>query len=487
MLARLRTIVTKHKYSIILCVLFAFFYVLPLLIANVYYTDDMRRSLTGLGWKYDGRHFASFMMSKLTGGGRISDFFPYSIIFSAVIFALTGYLISLILRLETKSRLKFSALIFLINPFLLENLSYRWDSLPMAISVCAVVVPFLFIDSWRRFSIASLIGITITMFTYQASVVVFPLLAVLILIKKCLDGDDLSKIGRLTLVMFCAFVLSLVVYKIVSVFLPVLSQGERGVTVFGAEKPFNELLRNTLLSWHLIKDGFSRYFTILAALSALLAIWAYIRFSKSSERFINKALILPLVVVVFILMPSVLLFLKDSWIVPRVLIGFPFIVYLLLLFIARWEQKIISVLSILFVFVSLPLISSYAGALKSQHSLEVSVVEKITQTIDVDNKTIVFNGELQYSPETYVALEKYPLLVRLVPSYLKDDWMWGEMVFNKATNYMYAPKFVYGEERRSLLEKMNSLPIVGETYYYTLRADSTSIVVDFQDARINRQ
>lgn len=484
---RLRTIVTKHKYSIILCVLFAFFYVLPLLIANVYYTDDMRRSLTGLGWKYDGRHFASFLMSKLTGGGRISDFFPYSTIFSAVIFALTGYLISLILRLETKSRLKFSALILLINPFLLENLSYRWDSLPMAISVCAVVVPFLFIDSWRRFSIASLIGIIITMFTYQASLVVFPLLAILILVKKCMDGDDLSKIGRLMLVVFCTFVVSLLIYKIVSVFLPVLSQGERGMTVFGAEKPLNELLRNTLLTWHLIKDGFSRYFTILSALSALLAIWAYIRFSKSSEKFLNKSLVLPLVAMLFVLMPSVLLLLKDSWVVPRVLIGFPFIIYLLLLFISRWKQKIVSVLSILFVLVSLPLMTSYAGALKSQHSLEVSVVQKIAETIDVDNKEIVFNGQLQYSPETHVALEKYPLLTSLVPSYLNDDWTWGEMVFNKATNYMYAPKFIYGEARKDLIKRMNSLPIIGETYYYTLRADSACVIVDFQDARINRQ
>lgn len=484
---KFRTIVSKHKYSILLCGLFAFFYVFPLLIANVFFTDDMRRSLSGLGWKYDGRHFASFLMSKLTGGGRISDFFPYSTIFAAFIFALAGYIISFVLGLEKGAKLKFSTLILLINPFLLENLSYRWDAIPMALSVLTVVVPFLFISSFYRFTILSVIGLCLTLFMYQASVVIYPLMVLVMLVHYSISKKKLSDFLNLLKLSVLSAVVALVLYKLLSIALPVLSIGERGLPIFFGKNFVSDFTQNAEGAWLLIKSAFSRYYTYVFILSVLLGLWGYMKFVIDKGFILNKVLIPICTFLILITIPAILLFLKDPWHVARILVGFPFLLYLLLMLIDNVSPKAVSIISVLFIFLALPLMSAYANALKSQNSLEVSVAQNIVQTVHVDGKLMAFDGKLQFSPETHVALEKFPLLEHIVPSYMNKNWMWGSMIFNRATNYMFDPQFVQGEEYFELIKMKEVLPAVDETYYYTLRADSTRIIVDFDDSRINRK
>jgi len=440
----------------------------------------MRRSLNGDGWYYDGRHLATFLMSRITAGGYISDFFPYSIIFSAIIMTFAGYIITSTLELEKCIKYKLSPLILLINPFFLENLSYRWDSLPMAISIVCILFPFIFLNSPLVFILCTIIAVFSTMLTYQASIVIFPLMAVVVLINRCLNDE--KKIFRYIFTFLTAFLTGLLIYKLCDLMNPFYT-GTRDTIILFKENFILNLSNNIKNAWELIQTAFTKYFKILIVLSALISLGIYINVIKEKHSFINKILIIPLSFLIILFIPIIFLLLKDPWLFPRLLVGFPFIIYLLLVFFKHLSQKIISIICFLFILISLPLMAAYANALKAQNSLEIYIAQKISNTINIDNKKLAFAGKLELSPEIKIASEIFPLLQYMVPSYMFDNWFWGRRAFAKANCYMYFPPHLDQNEYMSILNDRQSLPIIDETYYYILRADSTRIMVDFANSK----
>jgi len=472
--------IKEYRYPLIFNVVFAFIYVLPLLLTNVYYADDLRRAVNGVGWDYDGRYFSSFLMNKITAGGFISDYFPYSIIFSAIILSIGGYIISIILGLEKDRKYKLSSCILLINPFFLENLSYRWDTIPMSVSIVVLIIPFLFVSSRTLFVLSSIIGICITLFTYQASIVIYPLMAILILINHCID--DNKKTIESFILFICSFILGLIIYKLISLLFPTNFGGRDSIILF-KENFLSNLIINSERAWELIRTAFSRYFKIVIVLSIFLCVISYIKYLISSKPIIQKGLIILLPLFAIILIPFIILILENVWIGPRILVGFSFLIYLMLIIINNLSQRIIPIISFLFIFISLPLMSAYASALKSQNSLEVYVSQKITQTVNMEDRILTFEGYLEFSPETYVAIDKFPIIKQLIRHNLVDNLSWGPKLFAKANNYMYFPQYVNNEKYEKIMENKNMLPVVDETYYYILRADSAIVLVDFNASK----
>jgi len=478
----LDSFIKKYRFPLLFLISISLLYVFPILLANVYYVDDMRRSTTGVGWDYDGRIFATFLMKKLTGGGGISDFFPYSIIFSAILIALAGHIISCILGLEKNNKYKLSALILLINPFFLENLSYRWDSIPMAISVCSVIVPFLFLSRKYLFVLISIIGICISMLTYQTSIVIYPILVLLVIIKLCFSDKKDKQIFNLIIISFTSFCLALVFYKIIGLLFPIRTGGREEMILFNDN--FLLLLENNIGKTFLfVKSAFSRYYSLLFLIILVISVIAYSKYLFSDRSILKKILIpfLFLFVVFFIVFP--LLFLYTPVFMPRMMVGFSFVIYFILLLTNYLNSRLVTFISFLFLLVSLPLVSSYASGLKSQNNLEIFVAQNIARTVDVNNKTLAFYGQLEYSEEIHVALRKFPILNYLVPSNMKNQTMWGEKIFMKANNYMYTPNFLPSEEYADFISKRDEIPIIDETRYYILRADSRRVVVDFTKSR----
>ncbi|MDM1043206.1 MULTISPECIES: hypothetical protein [Empedobacter] len=81
--------------------IFAFIYIFPLLLlSNVYYADDVTRAINGNYWDHENRLMSNVIMKILSFDVRIKDFFPYTIIFSGIVFSISGYLVSQILKIE---------------------------------------------------------------------------------------------------------------------------------------------------------------------------------------------------------------------------------------------------------------------------------------------------------------------------------------------------------------------------------------------------
>lgn len=186
-------------------------YVLPLIIANVSYIDDMGRSIDGYGWIHDGRLLADYVVKGITFGNGIVTVFPFSLILSAVIYAVSGVVISSVL-FEIDSKLKrLSSFVFISSPFLLENMAYKFDALPMSLSVFFAVLPFLIKDS-IRFFVTSVICLVITLHLYQASAMLYFGMALCLMIKQCSENGKVIDIRLISLTL-SSFFMAYAVYS----------------------------------------------------------------------------------------------------------------------------------------------------------------------------------------------------------------------------------------------------------------------------------
>ncbi|EJT8150048.1 glucosyltransferase domain-containing protein, partial [Escherichia coli] len=158
----------KNKWLLSLAIL----YVLPIIIANAYYIDDMGRVLSGYGWHEDGRIFATYIMQIMSFGSLISQMAPLSTILSALIMFVAGYLLSTYLFEGDKLLIKACSLLLLTSPFFLENISYKYDSIPMSLSVLLAITPYIARNK-VSFFIFSATCLTLVFGLYQTSAMAY--------------------------------------------------------------------------------------------------------------------------------------------------------------------------------------------------------------------------------------------------------------------------------------------------------------------------
>lgn len=133
----------KSLYAVIFSLIFIF--VLPIILYNGFYVDDNVRIITGKpDWNWVGRTFADWLMKTLSLNTEvIDDFSPIPLVMAIALFSLTLYQV-ISKNVENISIMKVLPFIFLIvNPFFMQNLTYKFDSLPMTIALsCAVFAYF---------------------------------------------------------------------------------------------------------------------------------------------------------------------------------------------------------------------------------------------------------------------------------------------------------------------------------------------------------
>lgn len=100
-------------------------------------------------------------------------------------------------------------------PYFLTNMSYRFDSPYMALSVFFVAIPFVFSKKESVFVITSLLGITLMCVSYQASNGIYIILSAFHALKMKKENCPWNKILRhIALCLFC-YIAALVFFKLV--------------------------------------------------------------------------------------------------------------------------------------------------------------------------------------------------------------------------------------------------------------------------------
>lgn len=466
------------------CLISAVLYIFPLLLANKYYSDDILRYAAGEGWSMDGRPMATIIMRILSGGEKIKDLFPYTLIIGALLLVLSGYVISYVSELEKNKTYKLSALLLLVSPFMIENMSYRYDVLTIALSVLLVTLPFLWKNNSKTFLIAATTGVFISLLTYQASIVIYILTAILVLINYCFTEKAktiLHHIKIFSLPAIIGFILTKLTSKIF-----LLDYSGRDKTIFSSD----DTLANLKSNWygiHSLAGALlnSLHYSIFFIILLLLLLCVLILFFRKKEiPTVNKLFSIGLLFSVPVVVIIIPLMLQKTYIVPRIFVGLSFMVYAPLLFINKYAPKSGTLISIIYIIIALPAMASFSKYIKEQSEFQQFVIADIISKVDVHEKELVFDGTIEVSRNSEISLQNYFFFRYFYTRILGDNNFTLKEYFLIKSNHLYSPVFLEDNQRQKLLDNKFAIPILHKTNEYYIRGNEQSIIVDFNKSYV---
>lgn len=483
-------ILKNNKTYILSVILLSALYVFPIVLANTHYIDDLNRTVAGYNWDQDGRFVSSKIMHLLSFQKEIVySLYPFSTMLSAVILAVSGFIISYSVGIRNKLMLFIGSFLLLTCPFLLEILSYRFDCIPISLSIFFIAVPFLFYHNKFLFFAVSVTSVFLTLGLYQTSVLSYCIILCFMLIKHVWKEQyKAAAINLLTAVV--SFVVGFLSYKVILQWLDLNLLKDRRADFIFNDDNINVLLKERFYSMTDLVQGlmFSSYrfvFYILLFFSVLsLAFY----FKNNFKAVFNKYLLLKviitiiLIVCVLIFMAGVNMFVYHPRWVPRAMIGWAVGMYALYFAISlggRYKSITALMSFVPFVYYSF-LISSQLGIyLKNQDDFSDYIIHLVSPKLLEHGKIkVIINGENKaaYRNST-VNSNSMPFINRLAPMYENNGWMWGIMRLNKFDNI--SGEYIGGENRKKILNDMANYPVIDKNMYYTLRIKDDVAIIDF--------
>lgn len=144
----------------------------PILRANRYYDDDLKRALIGhTGWDSTGRPLTDFLMRLLQSYDHaLVDISPLSQIGAIAVLAWIGVLMAR--RYAIRSPWMAALLAFPLGaqPFYLANLSYKFDALSMSLAMLFALLPMLTLKDDRRGWWLGVLAIFASLNLYQPAI-----------------------------------------------------------------------------------------------------------------------------------------------------------------------------------------------------------------------------------------------------------------------------------------------------------------------------
>lgn len=195
-----------------------------IVLTNVHYADDVARTNYGYaGWSAFSRYSSTVLSHGIHADNYLTNIAPLPQILAALILAVSSVILVCMVsgreifeKTWTKWILKLVAVVPLaLCPYMLECLSYQYDAVYMALSIFFVVMPFLFYrqEKWK-FVLASVVGILGVCTTYQASIGIYPMLLIFIVMKDWSLGIQKNKeIVKNIVISAAVFLATLLVFQ----------------------------------------------------------------------------------------------------------------------------------------------------------------------------------------------------------------------------------------------------------------------------------
>lgn len=484
-----KKIFDKLSYTKILFILFigCFFYILPVILANTFYIDDMNRATEGYNWNRDGRFMSSNIMHFLSGQIEVVfSLFPYSTILSTFFLGVTGFLLTYSLGIKDKLQLISASLIFATCPFLLEILIYKFDCLPISLSILFSVLPFLLYQYKLRFFITSFLFLYLIFGLYQTTALSYAIVLCLFLIKDIWSVRYKRVLinGSLALLSFVAAFLYYQ-YRLNQLGIEMVD-AQRSEFIFN-NPDFKRLLLERWtaykeLLFSLTKSSY-RYTLYIVFVAAFVGVTSFLIKQKITKNTIFQILA-TLFLIAFILLLSIginLVVMEPRW-SPRSLIGYTFVLLMLFYAVIQIPKKTAVLANVVFlplIFYSF-LISSQLGVfLKNQDEYSDFISSMIApEVLKHNDLKLIIDGRIQYAPRNAtVNYATMPFIYKLAPLYEHYEFYWGIIRMNKFG--IMSNTYVFGEERTKVLSNKETFPTIQENKYYTLRIQPPYAVVTF--------
>lgn len=422
----------------------SFFYILPIILFNTCFNDDLGITLYGAtGLNGDGRPLGQLLSNLLSGGGIVADIGPLPLLCSVLIlsYSLILYARENLFFAEDSILLSFVLMTILTNPLSMSILFYRTGSFVM---ITALSIPFLLFSvndekkPWVYGIEAFVSGIAI-MSLYQAA---FGMCLVLI----CMNVVfwllyDRNRI-RNDIIRFIGLFLGAIVYMAFIMPRYIDSGGwrhEAAQTVSGISlETVKTFLLNIWNSTFYILNylqGLSKVSKIFLGLFVIVAwgysLWfGYLKTKQSKKKCVIVILILmvaPCIVAIISYVPLAILSSLD--IKCRIFIAFSGVLLYLGSFMLEFSKKnriIVEVILVGYLISQFSSMYSYANTVKNEMEYEKYLAYSIAhdiETINAENEyqTFSFEGTAPRSRKYELIKQKYSFYDEIVPRYFSND------------------------------------------------------------------
>lgn len=474
-------------------------YILPILLANRPYQDDLSRSLYGVtGWNNDARPLTEILMRWLCGGTPLGNVAPLPLLLSVLILAYT-------LTLYGKRHMPAGQLLpalgigfcVIANPFFLSNLSYQFDCVTMVLALCAAILPYVVPERKALFKIFffSFFLCMVTLTTYQPCCGVYISLWFLELFFMLFSTHiDLPRL----IVRAVACGLSVIVYQYV--ILNHYIRPANGGWQFNAYQfswrseggIFSAIFQNLQVFLKLIRQLLHSIPSPLLLLSALIIfagmVCTALELLQLQKPLYQRILILfyliilPFLVVFGTLAPLLILTPSAFSISTHSLICLGSVGLWIGIMLSALYHRLswLSVLLLLpCLLFSFTFSYAYGNALTSQKQYETYLTYSIAHDVESLNaddayRAVTVSGRAPRSPEGSRLVKKYPLFAGLVPTYLTNNsYIGGAQLLH------YTQKsFEYDdltEEDQNLIE--NTTPVLANSIYTCYESGDKIVIV----------
>lgn len=419
-------------------------FALPIFLVNVPYMDDNARVLYGYTWSRSGRIFSTFLMNTLGLRSRdVLDLAPLGQILGLLALSCSGALLAArLLRGRRMDDLSvcLCALPLAVQPFFLENLSYKFDALPMLMAQSCAVLAALVPEGWsgRRLFATCAAFLFAVMCFYQPALNTFLALAVLLFVCDTCEGRDQAAWRALGLrVAALGVTYGMYHFVIIRHFVHGSYAGPHSGTMSLHDvlsgMLWNNLQQARALLASLLHGGPGVVLGLFYALGAAF-VWSGVLPALRRADRVAKLNALALVSVPFLLVllvPGIVLILADTVIAPRIFMSFSACVILANLFFLQTAvgQKLrwLAVVPLLYFYV---VSFDFGNAMQAQEQFEKEQVERLASMLDEagfrPGDDLFLYGTEAEAPIVRNAITALPYLADVLPrQQMSDDAFFG--------------------------------------------------------------
>ncbi|MDR1633087.1 MAG: glucosyltransferase domain-containing protein [Dysgonamonadaceae bacterium] len=455
--------------------------ILSIIRANFLYLDDVGRTDVGYrGWYNWSRYVSEFFSIFVHADIRLTDISPLPQLLAALILALSSVsLLYILCNKKITVIFLFASVPIGLSPYMLECLSFKYDSPYMALSVLASIVPFLFLARKKAFVFCSVISLLVMCMTYQAASGIYLLIALLLSFrdwnsKRNSNREVFSFLGRAIL----SFCLAMLVFKL---FLMRSHSGYASNAMFPLSQMFFNVWANLKNYTATIYGDFNLIWM------ALIGVILFFFIAKSvctsaRNKIVSFFVSVFLIGLLFILSYGVYLFLERPLFAPRAMYGFGVLLAIAGIYVVTDNRKpaIIGVLALSWCFFTFAF--SYGNALADhtryvnfRMSLLLHDLSALYPDKDENKIYIQLKNHIDFTPAVKNITAHNPVICRLVP--IDNEW-WTHYYYMKYFNYENFDRFLPQiDEQKSVDFGVLDLPVVKETYYHTIKSDGKHILV----------
>lgn len=349
---------------------------LPMIISDLPFRDDLSRTYWGFVGLTDlGRPFADYIYSILGLGFEGVNLSPLPKIISLLMLSFTSINIFRLFFKPNEWSGVFISTLAVCNPFMLQNIAYQYDCLPMAISVLLCT---LAIKKLKKITAFDILFCSALLFSglalYQSSIVVACILCCSIIMKMIMYSHPIKEIINRALGLLISAFIAITAYYLLIV------KNNKAVSSRSELAGIDGVKTNLYFLSDRISELYSGYGYILLTMSAIVIFLTIIHltYKKKYLSSVFYAVSLPVVIMISF-MPSLML--AEGFVGPRVLMA---IALLPLSMSLLRSNKVInftsSAIAIILYFNALIVSYAFSGDMKAQYKRYDTISNLVIQS-----------------------------------------------------------------------------------------------------------